>query len=78
MYGDWQENGEEKETHWAWVSSRMLSASNVVNRCNRAARRRWDIEEHILMEKHGGYQCEHAFSLNWTAMKNWHTTISTR
>lgn len=71
----WQGDGEQKETHWAWVSSRMLTANNVVNRCNRAARRRWDIEEYILMEKHGGYQYEHAFSLDWTAMKNWHTMM---
>ncbi|MGI9863090.1 hypothetical protein SDD30_17085, partial [Moorella naiadis] len=33
---------------------------------------RWDIEENILTEKHQGYQYEHAFSLNWTAMQNWH------
>ncbi len=39
----WQGDGEQKETHWAWVSSRMLTAHNVVNRCNRAARRRWAI-----------------------------------
>ena len=71
----WQENGEDKECHWAWVSSRMLTANNVVNRCNRAARRRWDIEEYILTEKHGGYPYEHAFSLNWAAMRNWHTMM---
>ena len=53
----------------------MLTANNVVDRCNRAARRRWDIEEYILMEKHGGYQYEHAFSLNWAAMRNWHTMM---
>ncbi|QGP92718.1 DDE_Tnp_1-associated [Neomoorella glycerini] len=68
----WEENGEKKEAHWAWVSSRPLTKQNIVARCNRAARHRWDIEENILTEKHQGYQYEHAFSLNWTAMKNWH------
>lgn len=68
----WEENGEKKKAHWAWVSSRPLTKQNMVARCNRAARHRWDIEENILVEKHQGYQYEHAFSLNWTAMKNWH------
>lgn len=68
----WEENGAKKEAHWMWVSSRPLTKQNIVARCNKAARHRWDIEENILMEKHQGYQYEHAFSLNWTAMKNWH------
>ena len=46
-----------------------------MERCNRAARHRWDIEESILQEKHHGYQYEHAFSLNWSAMKNWHVMM---
>lgn len=71
----WEENGEKKEVRWAWVSSRPLTKQNVVERCNRAARHRWDIEENILTEKHQGYQYEHAFSLNWTAMKNWHVMM---
>jgi hypothetical protein len=29
----------------------MLSAGNVVHRCNRAARRRWDMEEHIQISE---------------------------
>jgi len=68
----WEEKGAKKETHWAWVSSRPFTKKNIIARCNYAARHRWDIEENILVEKHQGYQYEHAFSLNWTAMKNWH------
>lgn len=71
----WEENGEKKQTHWAWISSRPLTKQNIVIRCNRMARRRWNIEECILTEKHHGYQYEHAFSLNWTAMKNWHVMM---
>jgi hypothetical protein len=71
----WQEDGEEHTTHWAWVSSRVLTAKNVLERCNRAARHRWGIEETLLTEKHQGYQYEHAFSLKWRAMKNWHTLM---
>ncbi|RIV20239.1 hypothetical protein D2Q93_11720 [Alicyclobacillaceae bacterium I2511] len=56
-------------------SSRVMTAKNVLERCNRAARHRWDIEETLLTEKHQGYQYEHAFSLKWRAMKNWHTLM---
>lgn len=71
----WEENGKMKEANWVWVSSRPLTQQNVMERCNRAARHRWDIEESILQEKHHGYQYEHAFSLNWSAMKNWHVMM---
>jgi hypothetical protein len=66
--------GKETEHHarFAWVSGTPLSANNVVERCNRAARHRWDIEEHILACKHHGYQGTHAFSLNWNALRGWH------
>ena len=66
--------GNETEHHarFAWVSGTPLSARNVEERCNRAARHRWDIEEHILACKHHGYQATHAFSLNWNAMRGWH------
>ena len=47
----------------------------MVERCNRAARHRWDIEEKILTEKHRGYGYEHLYSKNWTAMRNWHVLM---
>ena len=71
----WEENGRSHETQWVWLSSRPLTAKNVVARCNRAARHRWDIETNFLVEKQQGYQYEHAFSLTWQAMKNWHTLM---
>lgn len=71
----WVENGTARKVSWAWVSSRLLTPQNVVQRCNRVARHRWDIEENILQEKHHGYQYEHAFSLNWQAMRNWHVMM---
>lgn len=61
-----------RKARFAWVSGSPLTAKNAVDRCNRAARHRWDIEEHILAEKHHGYQCSHAFSLDWNAMRGWH------
>lgn len=71
----WTESGEEQKAEWAWVSGRPLTEKNIVNRCNRAARHRWGIEEHFLTEKHQGYQCEHDFSQNWNALKCWHTLM---
>jgi hypothetical protein len=41
-------------------------------RCDLAARHRWDIEEHILADKHHGYQTSHAFSWHWNATGAWH------
>jgi hypothetical protein len=73
----WHEHnqqGEQIERHarYAWLSGRPLSAGNLAERCNRAGRHRWDIEEHILAIKRHGYQAAHAFSWNWNAMRNWH------
>ena len=65
----WVESGKEQKADWIWVSGGPLMAKNIVNRCNRAARHRWGIEEHFLIEKHHGYQCEHDFSRNWNALK---------
>lgn len=71
----WQRNGETKDSTWAWVSSKAISKTNVLERCNGAARHRWNIEEHILAEKKGGYNYEHMFSLNWNGMKCWHSLM---
>ena len=56
----------------AWISSHPLNRDNVHERCNLIARHRWAIESNILVEKHHGYQYEHCFSENWTAMKGYH------
>ena len=62
----------EKTSRHAWISSEPLSRANVHERCNLIARHRWAIESNILVEKHHGYQYEHCFSKNWTAMKGYH------
>ncbi len=61
-----------KENTWAWVSAKPITAKNVVERCNRGGRGRWNIEEGILTEKKRGYNYEHMFSYNWNGMKCWH------
>jgi len=44
----------------------------VHERCNLAARFRWGIEAGFRVEKHQGYHYEHAFALDWNAMKGYH------
>ena len=62
----------EKASRHAWISSKPLNRANVHERSNLIARHRWAIETNILVEKHHGYQYEHCFSENWTAMKGYH------
>lgn len=61
-----------KSARHAWLSSQPLSHDNVHERCNLGARYRWGIEAGFLVEKHQGYHYEHAFALNWKAMKGYH------
>jgi hypothetical protein len=61
-----------KSARHAWLSSVPLSQDNVHERCNLGARHRWGIEAGFLVEKHQGYQYEHAFAYDWNAMKGYH------
>ncbi|WP_157817397.1 transposase family protein [Candidatus Thiodictyon syntrophicum] len=61
-----------KTARHAWLSSQPLSRANAHERCNLGARYRWGIEAGFLVEKHQGYHYEHAFALNWNAMKGYH------
>jgi len=63
---------EEKQTRYAWLSSRKITHNNVFFRCTKMGRYRWKIENNILVEKHQGYQYEHCFSYSWNAMKGFH------
>ena len=61
-----------KTARHAWLSSQPLNRDNLHERCNLGARYRWGIEANFLVEKHQGYHYEHAFALNWNAMKGYH------
>ncbi len=61
-----------KTARHAWISSRLITRHNVHQRCNLGARYRWGIEAGFLVEKHQGYHYEHAFALDWNAMKGYH------
>lgn len=64
--------GTVKHGRWAWISAQPITPPNVLARCNRAGRHRWDIESNLLVEKRWGYHYEHAYAYDWTAMKGWH------
>lgn len=73
----WEEIGrdgavEEKGSRHVWLSSEPLDRWNIHERCNLAARHRWDIETAFLVEKHHGYRYEHCFCHDWNAMKGYH------
>ncbi|MDA8336103.1 MAG: transposase family protein [Peptococcaceae bacterium] len=57
-----------KEKKWAWISAKPIRHTNVLERCNYAARSRWYIEENILTEKTRGYNYEHMFSFDWVRL----------
>ena len=61
-----------RKSKHAWISNKILNKRNIHERCNLAARHRWNIESEILIQKHHGYQYEHCFSYNWNAMKGYH------
>jgi hypothetical protein len=63
---------EEKQTRYAWLSSREINHKNVFFRCTKLGRYRWKIENDILIEKHQGYGYEHCFLYSWNAMKGFH------
>ena len=75
---DWQEVDKNtnqvvtKSSRHAWIYSEPLEAKNLHQRCNLAARRRWNIETELMVEKRRGYQYEHCFSYDWNAMKGYH------
>ena len=72
---DSQGNTVTKTARHAWLSSQPLSQHNVHERGNLAARHRWGIEAGFLVEKHQGYHYEHAFALDWNAMKGYHALM---
>ena len=66
---------EHQVCEFAWLSSTVLTARNVVKLCNDIARKRWRIENHFHVEKHQGYNYSHCYSYNWNAMKAYHSLM---
>jgi hypothetical protein len=60
-------------TAYAWLSSSKVTEKNVFMLCTKIARYRWRIENHFLVLKHQGYSYAHCFSLDWNAVKGFHS-----
>lgn len=68
-----EENIEEKKTRFVWLTNFLLTKNNVEILANKGGRCRWKIEnEGFNMQKNGGYELEHPYSLNNTAIKNYY------
>ena len=52
----WTDAAGDHQSTWTWVSGNPFTRRNELERCNRMARHRWDIEENILVEKPLGYE----------------------
>jgi hypothetical protein len=62
----------ERSGTWAWLSDLPFSRPTIHVRCNLGGRRRWNIEEGILVEKRQGYEYEHCYASDWNAMRGYH------
>ena len=68
------ENGQvvTKHSRHSWISSKPLNRDNIHERCNLAARHRWNIESEFLVEKCYGYEYKHCFAYDWNVVKGYH------
>jgi len=64
---------EKKETtRFVFISSIIANHNNIFDLINYGGRQRWKIENQgFNEEKNGGYNLEHLFCKDWTAMKNY-------
>lgn len=66
----------QEDKYFAWLSSIRVNMTNVEELGNGGGRLRWKIEnEGFNIQKNGGYELEHAFSMNNTAMKNFYVLM---
>lgn len=69
------EQTPEGVTPFVWLTGLRVTAANVVELAG-GGRRRWKIEnEGFNAQKNGGYELEHAYSTNATAVKNFYLLL---
>jgi hypothetical protein len=70
------EETAEGVTPFVWLTSLPVSKANVAELAVRGGRLRWKIEnEGFNTQKNGGYELEHAYSTDPTAMKNFYLLL---
>lgn len=68
-----KKDGSIKINDFAWITNiNELSYKNVDKIANEAGRLRWNIEEAFNIQKNGGYNLEHSYSINNEASENWY------
>jgi hypothetical protein len=63
------EHGEIETTKFKWITNLKVSKSNVVALATEGGRCRWTIEEGFNVQKNGGYELEHSYTMDYTAAK---------
>lgn len=70
------EETAEGVTPFVWLTGLRVTEANVAELAGRGGRLRWKIEnEGFNTQKNGGYELEHAYSTNATAMKNFYLLL---
>lgn len=66
----------EKETKFVWLTNLEITDKNCFKIANRGGRQRWAIENQgFNTQKNGGFNLEHAYSRNPTAIKNFYLLL---
>lgn len=70
------EETAEGTTLFVWLTGLPVTAANVAELSGKGGRQRWKIEnEGFNTQKNGGYELEHAYSTDATAMKNFYLLL---
>jgi hypothetical protein len=65
-----------QRTRRVWICGMRITAKNCVQLANAGGRQRWKIENQgFNTQKNGGYNLEHPYSLDYTAMKNFYVLL---
>lgn len=71
-----KENREGRKIHFVWLTNFAIGASKNYKEIAKGGRCRWKIENQgFNTQKNGGYELEHPYSLNNTALKNYYFLI---
>ncbi len=71
-----QEDDNGRQRFFAWITNFSVRADNVTTLANRGGRLRWKIEnEGFNIQKNGGFNLEHAYSIGDPQIKNFYLLL---
>jgi hypothetical protein len=62
-------HGDSAATKFKWCTNMKVTKSTVVALAHEAGRCRWTIEENFNVQKNGGYELQHSYTMDYTAAK---------